>query len=55
MIALWEVRPPVSVAKPSTKRLSSCAVLEGSRSWLMTMQDSFSCLSCMGSTLPWRL
>ena len=34
MMAVCEVLPPMSVAKPSTSFLSSCAVVDGLKSWL---------------------
>ncbi len=40
MMAVCEVLLPTSVANPSTLRLSSCAVLDGVRSWLMIMHGS---------------
>src|ERR1039457_7352021 len=41
MMAVCEVLPPTSVAKPSTNFLSSCAVVDGLKSWLTRMHGSF--------------
>ena len=55
MMAVCEVLLPTSVAKPSTLRLSSCAVLEGVRSWLMMMHGSLRCRRSLSSSTPSRL
>ena len=52
MMAVCEVLLPTSVAKPSTLRLSSCAVFEGVRSWLIMMQGSFKCRRSKPSSTP---
>ncbi len=40
MMAVCEVLPPMSVAKPRTNFLSSCAVVDGLKSWLTRMHGS---------------
>ena len=55
MMAVCEVLLPTSVAKPSTLRLSSCAVLEGVRSWLMMMHGSLRWRRSASSSRPSRL
>lgn len=55
MIAVWEVRLPASVANPMTFSLSSIAVCDGVRSWLMTMHGSTRSRRKAGCRLPVRL
>ena len=55
MMAVWEVLLPTSVANPSTLRLSSCAVLDGVRSWLMMMHGSLRWRRSASSSRPSRL
>ena len=43
MMAVCEVLPPMSVAKPSTNFLSSCAVVDGLKSWPTRMHGSVRC------------
>ena len=55
MIAVCDVLLPTSVANPSTFRLSSCAVLDGVKSWLMMMHGSLRVRRSASSSRPNRL
>ena len=43
MMAVCEVLPPMSVAKPRTNFLSNCAVVDGLKSWPTRMHGSVRC------------
>ena len=54
-MAVWEVRLPTSVTKPSTLAGSSCAVSDGVRSLATTMQGSVRSLTPARCGWPTRL